>query len=377
MNKVGLKIFCSALLLVTTSSLYAQDHSPVISDRLAILQSKFQLPGIVASFEKQDEIQAGAAGIRRLHHEAPISITDKLHLGSITKSMTALLVATFIEDGQLQWDSTLEHVFPQLEIHPKLKSVTIEMLAAHRAGLDKGLTRLADEIDAAMAHIGADDTDWPKQRGIILGVVLKNSPELEPAIAYSYSNVGYLLLGHILEVISGKSWEMLIQERLFSPLNLECGFGSPVNPQAAIPDQPWGHWLDQDSKLQSIATDNSPIWGPAGTVHCNLKSVHRYLSMQMDGFNGKPGIVKVETFTKLHTPYPEQSYTYGGLIRLERNWAGGTVFTHSGTNLKNMAYIWLAPKKDTSYFGFVNMGGDKAADAIDEAIGFMIGLQNK
>lgn len=365
------------LMACASPSLYAQTSSIAIQEKLNSILSTFGTPGIVASFSRAESIEAGASGVRKLLHDTPITIEDKFHLGSITKSMTATVAATFVEDGKLSWNSTLQELLPTIDIHSDLKSVTLEMLTAHRAGLDRGLARFSDELERVFRDLDPNDKDWAKHRKMIMGVVLKFAPEKHPGKEYSYSNTGYILLGHILESISGKSWEMLIQERLFSPLALDCGFGSPVNSQSDIPDQPWGHVLDESGNLQSSSSDNSPVWGPAGTVHCNLKSVHRYLQTHMDGFSGKDNILKASSFQKLHTPYPEQSYTYGGWVRLERRWAEGPVLTHSGTNLANMAYVWLAPKKDTSYFGFSNMGGDKAANAIDEAIGHMIDLQPK
>lgn len=380
-------VLAFAIALFSSVPSFASDES--LSTKLNSIRSSYSIPGMAAAYSKDGNIiQAEVSGVRKNNDETPISTADKFHLGSITKSMTATLLGTFIEEGKINWTSTLEELFPELAIHPKLKKVTLEMLLAHRSGLDRGLGRFTEQIDKLMSTVDASKIGLSEERGLIVSVVLQSSPAIEPGSEFSYSNDGYLVIGHILEKLSGKSWETLIQERLFNPLGMNsCGFGSPVTSESKYPDQPWGHSYDEKGNIQSTSRDNHPIWGPAGTVHCPTNDLNKYLSMHMNGFNGSDSIIKATTFEKLHTAYPGQTYTYGGWFRLERKWANGPILTHSGTNENNMAYVWLAPKKQTSYFGFANLGGDqkdingakgsdKAASAIDEIIGVMIDLQN-
>ncbi|HXH73648.1 MAG TPA: hypothetical protein VNJ08_01690 [Bacteriovoracaceae bacterium] len=77
---------------------------------------------------------------------------------------------------------------------------------------------------------------------------------------------------------------------------------------------------------------------------------------------------------KLHTPYPasDVSYTYGGWGLEYRNWAGGPVLTHNGSNTVNYAVTWVAPKKGLILMSATNYGGVGASDATNEAIDQMI-----
>lgn len=376
-----------AFAFTASSSLITFASDVSLSSELKSIRSLYSIPGMAAAYSKDGSIiQNEVTGVRKINDNTLISSSDKFHLGSITKSMTATLLATFIEEGKFNWNSTLEELLPKLEIHPDLKTVTLEMILAHRSGLDRGLGRFKEQIDKLMSTLNTSKITIAEERGLIISVLLRNSPAIVPGSAFSYSNSGYLLLGHILEKYSGKSWETLIQERLFAPLGMKsCGFGSPVILNSKSPDQPWGHSYDDKGNIQSSPIDNNPLWGPAGTVHCTINDLSKYLTMHINGFNGIDSVVKSRTFEKLHTAYPGQAYTYGGWFRYQKNWANGTVLTHSGTNEKNMAYVWLAPKKQTSYFGFANLGGeqkdvtgakgsDKAASAIDEIIGVMIKL---
>jgi CubicO group peptidase (beta-lactamase class C family) len=73
--------------------------------------------------------------------------------------------------------------------------------------------------------------------------VLERTPLSRPGLTYAYSNVGYALAGLMAEQVCGKSWESLMQKRLFDPLGMaSAGFGTPGIGEAVT--QPWGHYLD-------------------------------------------------------------------------------------------------------------------------------------
>lgn len=354
------------------SMAFAQTQT--LSEKIEAIRRNYSLPGMVAGHYQNGElVEATAVGVRKTKNETAMTINDKLHIGSLTKSMTATMIGMYVEDGKLKWTSTLSDLFPEIEVHPKLKTVTLEMLLTHMSGLSRGLGMYQKELDEAYKEVDESKLSATDERALVFGVVLKAAPQNDPDKSFQYSNTGYVLIGHILERIMQKSWEELIQEKLFRPLDMSsCGFGFPGDPKLSIPDQPWGHGLDLVNNLIPDSTDNFVFWGPAGRVHCSLKDVNKYYTMHLNGFNGIDGLVKAKTFTKLHTVYPGQEYTYGAFFRVERAWAGGPAFTHSGSNEKNMAYVWLAPKKNITFFGYTNVGGDKAAKAINEAITTMI-----
>ena len=74
----------------------------------------------------------------------------------------------------------------------------------------------------------------------------------------------------------------------------------------------------------------------------------------------------------LHRPYEGGEYGMGWVVT-ERDWAGGRALTHGGSNTLWFATVWIAPEKDMAFFAVTNAGGDKAFEAVDKAIGAMIG----
>ena len=117
--------------------------------------------------------------------------------------------------------------------------------------------------------------------------------------------------------------------------------------------------------------DNPVSIAPAGLVHCNLTDWSKFVAAHMSGYRGKSGLVSKSIFKKLHTSSEDSNYAMGWAIR-KRNWAGGTVLTHSGSNTMNFAVVWIAPKKNMAFLACCNAGGSNSSVACDQAVSKMI-----
>src|SRR5207248_2506036 len=194
-------------------------------------------------------------------------------------------------------------------------------------------------------------------------------PEHEPGKEFHYSNVGYVLAGHMAEEAAGAPWEELIQKRLFRPLGMKsAGFGAMGTPGKV--DQPWQHFGDGLRMGPSLYSDNPPVMAPAGTVHCSLPDWARFIADQLRGARGGRALLKAETYKKLHTsPYDDRFYTlggWGGLAKDER--AGGPLLRHDGSNGMSFATAWVAPRRDLAVLVVTNQGDAAAAKACHEAL---------
>ena len=114
--------------------------------------------------------------------------------------------------------------------------------------------------------------------------LLQTAPDPLPGTKCIYSNQGYSIAGAMLEQITEKSWESLMREMLFHPLELNsAGFGAPGMPGQA--DQPWGH-RRRGSALEPVppgpAADNPPAIGPGGIVHASIGDFARYAAWHAD-----------------------------------------------------------------------------------------------
>jgi len=371
MNRCGIKRpfpISIALMALFAPLLAADDPSPPrdLAPVLRALAEKYNLPGVVGAIIHGDQIIAlGSAGIRKIGDPAPFLPSDAIHLGSDTKAMTAILIGQLIDKKLLTFDATMQELFPDLaaKMNPAMAKITVRNLLDHTAGLPHDL----DWWALAATHL-----DLPAQRRHAVYKAL-SVPPATPIGSYVYSNVGFVILGAIIEAKTGRPWEEVMQKEIFRPLHMDsAGFGPPGT--LGKVDQPWGHTLE-DRKLKPGQFDNAPVLGPAGTVHCSISDWSKFIAETLHAAQGHATLVSAETFKELTTPMPKQSYAGGWLIA-QRSWAGGLALTHAGSNGSWYCNVWIAPKKDFALLIAMNYGGDSAGKAADEGIGKLINFNS-
>jgi CubicO group peptidase (beta-lactamase class C family) len=268
-------------------------------------------------------------GERQIGTGVAVSESDQWHLGSITKSMTATLVARLVEAGAVHWDDTvgetLRDVAPQM--NDAYRPVTFRHLLSHRAGL-QGNIPVSD-----FGKFSREIADARDERKAFVRLALSMTPQGPMTSTYEYSNNGYVVVGAMLEARLGKSWEELIQAQLFGPLTLgSAGFGAPGRVGAI--DQPVGHAVVPGTGLKPFPvggriTDNVAALGPAGRVHMNLQDLLRYLSAHRDATD----YLKRDTWRILHTPPFGGGYALGWEVRKDG------MLSHGGSNTLWYAHV--------------------------------------
>ncbi|WGM30116.1 serine hydrolase domain-containing protein [Brevundimonas sp. NIBR11] len=273
----------------------------------------------------------GAKGVRHTGGAA-VGPDDLWHLGSNTKAMTAAVYGRLVDKGQASWSATLGEALPDTAMDPVWKVVPVKQIMAHRAGL-------ADATALGQAWLmtaRADPASLPEQRRALTATMLASPPAGAPG-AFGYANSNYILIGAIIERITGGSWEDAMRAELFEPLGITTGgFGAPQG------DQPWGHGAGEGVDPSGPVTDNPPALGPAGTVHMSLSDYGRFLRVFLsDG----AGWLKPETLAVLMTPVGEGAPPYAGgwIVPPGQPWAQGPCLTHDGSNTMWYASTWIAP----------------------------------
>ena len=317
--------------------------------REARASSAEEIPALAAAVVGGDGLElVAAAGVRRSGDPTAVTAADQFHLGSCTKSMTGTLIAIAVEKGLLDWEQTLGELLPDVELHSAFRPVTLRQILAHWAGVPANLDR-----ETALALAARGDEDPKALRGWILTQVLGAAPVTPPGTAHEYSNVGYMIAGHLLERATGESWESLMQGWLFQPLGMaSCGFGPPG--QLAGDDQPWGHFDAGESliPLEPVAypderyPDNAPYLGPAGTARCSLADWAKYARLHLRGLQGYDGLLRAESVAVLHQPWrPAESPYAAGWVEWMAS-TGHPASWHNGSNSFWYAEIELVPELD-------------------------------
>ncbi len=341
---------------------------PAVTDLLAPIRQKHDVPALCAAIVTSKGLTAvGLAGVRKRGTDIPATLDDLWHLGSDTKAMTATLVAKLVEQGRMKWDTTIAEVFPELtdQFHPEMRGVTLLHLLSHRSGLRPNLD---------LARFRSNDVRQERLRAV--REELAKPPQHTPGSHYEYSNLGYILVGAIVERITGKSWEDAIRAEVFIPLKMtSAGFGG-TGTRGQI-DQPWPHHGDgQPMPENGPAMDNPTVMGPAGRVHCTIQDWAKFIQDQLRGARGEPALLTPAGYQTLHTPPFGGEYALGWLV-VEREWGGGLVLNHGGDNGMNFANAWVAPQRDFAILVCLNQGGDTAFKASDEAVGALIKLHSE
>ena len=342
--------------------------SPVddLGPKLEAIRAESGLPSLAAAaYRGGVPVARGAVGTRKVGEDVPVTTADVWHLGSDTKAMTATLAAMLVDEKKLDWKSKLIDLLPDVPMDPAFAEVTLEALLYHRAGLP------ANPSQAWMIR-AQSSTDLVSSRKDAVVELLVSKPAQAPG-TYVYSNAGDIEAGAILESIAKEPWEKMMQSRIFGKLGMtSCGFGPPAS-KGQI-DAPWGH-SGKTGKYVPVApgpaSDNPLALGPAGTVHCALDDWAKFAHAHARGAKGEAGLVSAESFQKLQTPPPGGDYAMGFGVT-KRDWGGGTVLTHSGSNTLFYATVWIAPEKDLVMLAATNAADDAAANAIDSAFAPMV-----
>jgi CubicO group peptidase (beta-lactamase class C family) len=336
------------------------------STTIEAIRKQHKLPALAVVVTKGGRIcDRAAAGVRKSGDPTPVTTNDVFQIGSCTKSMTATLAAMFIEEGKLRWDMTIAEVFPELKgtMDKRYETVTVEQLLHHRGGVPH------DPPPAAWARAWQEIGTPVQQRREYLESVLSAPPEAAPGTKMIYSNDGYVIVGVMLEKLSGRDFESLMTEKLFKPLHMDtAGFGPPGTKDQL--DQPWGH-VRKLFLTQPIQLDNPPVHSPCGRVHCSLDDLARYAMFHLQSRTN--ALLKPETMAKLHASpggaeIKDVMDDYAcGWVRLKRAWAGGPVLWHNGSNKSWYIVMWLAPDKNFCVIAATNVDDSDGEKACDEA----------
>lgn len=320
------------------------------------VQVEHGLPALGGAVVDSNGIFAvGVAGVRVAGGGDSATVTDRWHLGSLTKAMTGTLVAVLVNDGVIEYDTTVDEIWPG--VHESWRGATLEQLIMHRSGATGSIAGDHPDIWSAMWA----ERDSRTGRAAMVAT-LTSRPQDAQRGTYTYSNAGFIIAGAMLEETTGETWEVLMQEHLFEPYGMdECGFGAPQG------DQPWGHSGVDGSPVDpsSLGADNPSSLGPAGTVHCTLASWGQFVALHLRGARGEEPSMPASAFERMHTPVGD--YAHGWIVS-SRAWAGGKTLSHRGSNLMWIADMWLAPELDRAFLAVGNSAYGQAGTGVDQGV---------
>jgi len=345
--------------LLAAAGLLAADPDGTVDAIAQTLLDATGSPGAAVARACDGDREEGVAGVRIAGRRAPVQPGDLWHMGSNTKAMTATLAARLVEQGVIDWSTTLGEGLAglDLDIAEPLQDATLEELLAHRAGMTANAGLLT-----AIRLSGADaDRDVRADRLVYARAVLAEPGG--PRGAYRYSNAGYVIAAMMLEQAAGLDYETLMQREVFAPLGMDAaGWGPPGERGEA--DQPRGHrsglFGGLDAREPGGGADNPPAMNPAGRAHLPLVDLLDFLTAHRDQPESYLG---ADSWAQLHTPPEGGNYALGWGVAQDGS------LLHAGSNTMWFARMRIDAQSGCALVAAVNDGrSDVVSGPVNDAL---------
>lgn len=341
--------------------------------RLDELRAAHHVPGATLAVLADGEIHELASGV--LHRGTGVEATTDsvFQLGSIAKVYTATLVMRLVDSGQLDLDAPVVEVLPEFAVaDPRATgAITIRRLLSHTGGLTCDFTEDTGRGDDCLARY------VEAAKGVAL--------DCPPGTAVSYSSVGYNVLGRVVEVLTGRTWDEALRDRLLTPLGLERTMTLPeevLRFRAAM-----GHVGEPGRD-----PDPAPAWdlmprsaAPYGRVCATAGDVVRLARMHLDGGVAPDGarVLAPETVAAMQrreVDVPDKwtvSADGWGLGWTLYDWSGTPGYGHDGASIGQYAFLRVVPEAGVAVALLTNGGGARRlyADLFRELLGELAGVR--
>jgi CubicO group peptidase (beta-lactamase class C family) len=171
-----------------------------------------------------------AFGYANLEWKIPNDLQTKFEIGSMTKQFTALLVLQYVNEGKIKLDGHLGDYLPYYRKDTGSR-ITVRQLLDHTSGLPNFISA-PGFLEGPASRTKFTVRDFAEK-------YCSGDLEFEPGTKFNYSNSGYFLLGAVLQQVSGKSYEQILRERIFTPLGMhDSGY---THAEAIIPHRAAGY----------------------------------------------------------------------------------------------------------------------------------------
>src|SRR5579859_4463480 len=235
-------------------------------------------------------------GAADLEWNIPDSPTTKFRIGSMTKQFTATGILLLEERGKLKTDDLIKQYMP--DAPAAWDKITFFHLLTHTSGVPS-FTSFPD-------YHSTEATPTTPEK---LVARFRDKPlDFQPGEKWSYSNSGYVLLGYLLEKISGKSYQDFIQENFFKPLGMtDSGYDS----NSAIISKRASGYAPSPNGIVNAGYIDMTIPFSAGAIYSTTGDLLRW---EQALFGGK--VLSATSLKKMTTPF-KQDYAFGLSVRTE------------------------------------------------------------
>ncbi|MFD8970401.1 serine hydrolase domain-containing protein [Streptomyces sp. NPDC059568] len=344
--------------------------------RLDELRVKHGVPGAQLGILRldahgaEDEILTVASGVLSARAGWAATPDSVWQIGSITKVWTATVIMQLVDEGHFTLETPVKEIITDLTLgDPDVaEKLTVRHLLTHTSGIDGDIMTDTGRGDDALAkYVAALDT------------VQQNHPL---GATWSYCNSGYIMLGRIIEVVTGRTWDAAIKEKLFTPLGLATATTLPE--EAIVFAHSVGHFAGGENPVPASTWAIPRSSGPAGGINASTAEVLAFARMHMLGGVAADGtrVLSAEStaaMAALQTDCPEKILLGDswGLGWMRALWDGRRVLGHDGNVVGQCAFLRIVPEAGVAVSLNTNIASapDLYLDVFEEVLAEVAGVR--
>jgi D-alanyl-D-alanine carboxypeptidase len=295
-----------------------------------------------------------ASGTEERGGDVPVSVEARFRIASTTKLFVATVVLELVEERRLSLDSRLAAYLPDA---PHAVGVTIRQLLNHTSGIPD-YTRTEHFHEDLLEH---RNRVWSTDD--LLALVADVRPDFAPGTDFLYSNTGYLLLGEVIENVTGSTWAAEVRRRVLDPLRLRDTHAAGVEP---MPGGVVPGYVDVDTDGDAENVETGGPWpaletseGPAGAMVSTAGDLAAFADSLFHG-----DLVPTSTLEQMVAdgPHHPRNSNYGLGVEISRPDYQLTAWGHGGFTLGFKSSLWYVPQHDVIVVVLANDAGANTAD---------------
>jgi CubicO group peptidase (beta-lactamase class C family) len=328
-------------------------------------QAESRVPGVAVGILNKGEVATQGFGVTNVEHPLPITDTTLFQIGSITKTFTGTLVMRLVEQGKLELDAPVQRYLPDFRVVDAGVSaqVTVRQLMTHTGGWEGDLfLDTGPSDDAIVKYVAA----------------MAEQTQLAPlGTHWSYNNAGFGVLGRLIELLNGQSYETVLQSQLLEPLGMEHAFLEPTD--VMTHRFVVGHSVTPDGIEVLRPWQLTRATRPIGGLVTDVRDLLRYAQFHMgDSSVASQPIINAASIeamrTRQVTVWGEEGW---GLTWGVENVNGVQLVYHTGGTNGHITRLTLVPAHNFALAVFTNarQGGAVGKAIASHALDLYLGVK--
>jgi len=247
-------IFITFLVVIASLHSWAQDS---IDSLINSYMSEHKIPGLALGVTQNDSIiKLGAYGVSSMQSRSEVRRNTSFELGSLSKQFTASAIIKLHQNKKLELEDYLHQYFPECPKH--WRDIKIKHLLWHTSGLPGMFTHdnYTQSSFTGYVKMDANKLDGMMQTNLVtkklsIESIITDSLDFTPGTDYNYSDVGYLVLGIVIDNITG-SYKSYLENEIFRPLNMQHTY--VLNQEKVVTNQARGYSLKNGEIINIMRT---------------------------------------------------------------------------------------------------------------------------